>query len=96
MAEAIVGRVDWQDEVSGFCRCPGAALHTSATGKKDCRVNIDGAPKIYCFHASCGPVVAEANRRLRRELGDPAAGWTGAAQCGRAARGWKHQAEGGD
>jgi hypothetical protein len=30
---------------------------------------VDGAPTIFCFHASCAPVVAEANRRLRRELG---------------------------
>jgi len=32
-------------------------------------VNVDGAPTIFCFHASCAPAVAEANRRLRRELG---------------------------
>jgi hypothetical protein len=68
VAASIVGAVDWQTEVSGFCRCPGEALHTHKTGKKDCRINVDGAPTIYCFHASCGPAVAEANRRLRREL----------------------------
>ncbi len=68
IAAGIVGAVDWQNEVSGFCRCPGEALHTSHTGKKDCRVNVDGAPTIFCFHASCAPAVAEANRRLRREL----------------------------
>jgi hypothetical protein len=65
--------VDWQSEVSGFCTCPGEGLHTSHNGKKDCRVNVDGAPTIFCFHASCIGVVAEANRRLRRELG--AAPW---------------------
>jgi hypothetical protein len=48
-------------------------MHTSANGKKDCRVNVDGAPTIFCFHASCAAAVAEANRRLRRELG--AAPW---------------------
>ena len=68
VAEGIVGRVDWQNEVSGFCRCPGERMHTSANGKKDCRVSVDGAPTIFCFHASCAAVVAEANRRLRREL----------------------------
>lgn len=35
---------------------------------KDCRVSVDGAPTIFCFHASCAPAVAEANQRLRREL----------------------------
>jgi hypothetical protein len=69
VAERILGRVDWQNEVSGFCRCPGEAMHTSHNGKKDCRVNVDGAPTIFCFHASCAPAVADANRRLRRELG---------------------------
>jgi hypothetical protein len=69
IAGGIVGAVDWQTEVSGFCRCPGAALHTHKTGKKDCRVSVDGAPTIYCFHSSCGPVVAEANRKLRCAMG---------------------------
>jgi hypothetical protein len=41
------------------------------TGKKDCRVCVDGAPTIYCFHSSCAEAVAAANKRLRRELGSP-------------------------
>lgn len=69
IAVRLLGAVDWQSEVSGFCRCPGAALHTSRTGTKDCRVNIDCAPTIFCFHASCISVVAEVNHRLRREIG---------------------------
>jgi hypothetical protein len=69
IAARLLGPIDWQSEVSGFCRCPGEALHTSRTGPKDCRVSIDGAPTIFCFHASCVGAVAEANRRLRRELG---------------------------
>jgi hypothetical protein len=69
IAARLLGTIDWQSEVSGYCRCPGAALHTSATGRKDCRVNLDGAPTIYCFHASCAPAVADANLALRRALG---------------------------
>jgi hypothetical protein len=68
-ASRLLGPIDWQTEVSGYCRCPGQALHTHPNAKKDCRVNIDGVPTIFCFHASCAPAVAEANRRLRRELG---------------------------
>jgi hypothetical protein len=68
IAERIVGAIDWQTEVSGFCRCPGEALHTQRTGKKDCRVSVDGAPTIYCFHSSCAEAVATTNRRLRRTL----------------------------
>lgn len=69
IAERVVGPVAWQNEVSGFCRCPGEALHTGPNATKDCRVSVDGAPTIFCFHASCGTTVAEANQRLRRELG---------------------------
>src|SRR5512146_2750651 len=68
IAGRLLGPIDWQTEVSGFCRCPGEAFHTSANGKRDCRVNVDGAPTIFCFHASCAPAVAEANRRLRSAL----------------------------
>ena len=69
VAAGIVGAVDWQTEVSGFCRCPGESLHTHPTGKKDCRVSVDGAPTIYCFHSSCEAAVAAANRALRRAIG---------------------------
>ena len=71
IASSLLGGVDWQSAVSGYCRCPGEAQHTHRTAKKDCRVNVDGAPTIHCFHASCAPIVAEANKRLRRELGTP-------------------------
>jgi hypothetical protein len=69
IAAGIVGAVDWQTEVSGFCRCPGESLHTQRTGKQDCRVNVDGAPTIFCFHASCTPAVAVANHKLRCAIG---------------------------
>ena len=69
IAGALLGKIDWQSEVSGFCRCPGEALHTTKTGKKDCRVSVDGAPTIFCFHATCAAAVAGVNMRLRRELG---------------------------
>ena len=84
IAFQIVGVIDWQSAVSGFCRCPGEALHTHKTGKKDCRVNVDGAPTIYCFHSSCVPAVTEANKRLRRELG--AGSWEIALPSGRVLR----------
>jgi hypothetical protein len=75
IAQRIVGRVDWQTEVSGFCTCPGESMHTSHNGKRDCRVNVDGAPTIFCFHASCSAAVAE--------------GWigrSGTRSCGKARR----------
>ncbi len=69
IAAGIVGAVEWETEVSGLCRCPGESRHTHRTGKKDCRVNVDGAPTIHCFHSSCAEAVAAANHRLRSELG---------------------------
>ncbi len=69
IASSILGPIDWETEVTGFCHCPGETLHTIRTGKKDCRVSLDGAPTLYCFHASCASVVDETNRRLRREVG---------------------------
>ncbi|MGZ4973503.1 MAG: hypothetical protein ACXWKG_10970 [Limisphaerales bacterium] len=69
VATQLLGPIDWQSEVSGFCRCPGESLHTSANGEKDCRVNVDGAPTIFCFHASCASAVADANHKLRSTLG---------------------------
>ena len=42
ITERILGRVDWQSDVSGFCKCPGEAMHTSQNGKRDCRVSVDG------------------------------------------------------
>ncbi|MEY4385338.1 MAG: hypothetical protein RLY20_621, partial [Verrucomicrobiota bacterium] len=68
IAAGILGQIDWQTEVSGFCRCPGESLHTSKSAPKDCRVNVDGAPTIHCFHASCASAVAAANLNLRRQL----------------------------
>ncbi|MEI8289110.1 MAG: hypothetical protein WCH99_06520 [Verrucomicrobiota bacterium] len=69
IATALVGEIDWQNDVSGFCRCPGESLHTTKTGKKDCRVSVDGAPTLFCFHATCASAVTTVNQRLRRELG---------------------------
>jgi hypothetical protein len=69
MAVSLLGPVAWETDVSGFCRCPGERLHTHPNGPKDCRVSVDGAPTVHCFHASCAEVVAATNQRLRRELG---------------------------
>jgi hypothetical protein len=84
VAERILGKIDWQTEVSGLCKCPGEAFHTSRNGRKDCRVNVDGAPTIFCFHSSCIAAVAEANRRLRRALAGGE--WTIALPGGRTLR----------
>lgn len=55
-------------DADGYCRCPGAALHTTAGGRRDCRITFDPAgqemPKCHCFHASC----ADARGAFMRDL----------------------------
>ena len=68
IAQQLLGPIDWQTEISGFCKCPGEHLHTQPNGPKDCRVNIDGAPTIHCFHANCAEPVSVANLHLRQKL----------------------------
>ncbi len=68
IAEQILGAIQWTDE-SGFCKCPGEHLHTSANGVKDCKVMLDTVPTIKCFHGSCAGIVAGVNHELRSQIG---------------------------
>ena len=69
VAERLLGQIEWSDEFSGFCKCPGEHLHTSKTGPKDCLLRIDGAPTAKCFHASCSGIIAGVNLELRSLIG---------------------------
>jgi len=68
IAEGILGPIRWEDQVTGYALCPGACTHSSET-TDEVRVKIDGAPTIACFHSSCSELVAEANFRLRSQIG---------------------------
>ena len=59
----VLGAIDWQTDVTGYCKCPGQALHTNPNGKRDCRVHVDGAPTIFCA-ARLAPGSRRANRDL--------------------------------
>lgn len=63
--EKLYPTIEWEDDVTGFITCPGEALHTHPTKKRDCRIKIDGAPTIFCLHHSCKPAVDDANYELR-------------------------------
>jgi hypothetical protein len=69
IAENLLGEVTWTEVDTGYCRCPGADLHTNPNGPRDCRVIVSGAPTVFCLHSSCAGAVEEANRRLRSEIG---------------------------
>ena len=65
VAEELLGPVDWQNEDSGFCQCPGSHRHTAPSRERDCRVYLDAedgyAPTIHCFHESCKDEVRDEN-----------------------------------
>lgn len=68
IAEKILGPIQWTED-GGFCKCPGQHLHTSANGARDCKVMLDGAPTIKCFHDSCAGIVEGVNHELRSQIG---------------------------
>ena len=69
IATELLGDIDWQSETSGFCACPGKHLHTTGDGERDCKIELDGAPTIHCFHKSCRGIKAGVNHELRSRIG---------------------------
>jgi hypothetical protein len=69
IATGLLGAVDWQSETSGFVACPGKHLHTSGDNDRDCKVELDSAPTIHCFHNSCRGILEGANHTLRSRIG---------------------------
>jgi hypothetical protein len=68
IAVGIVGAIEWLSENEGLCECPGKAMHTSNNGKRDCKIYLDGAPTLACFHSSCKRLVEAKNAELRKAL----------------------------
>ena len=69
-----LGELDEHPEGYAYCACPGASLHSSPTGKRDCRVYFQsGAPTIFCLHDSCAGAVEAMNKTIRSSLGKLAA-----------------------
>ena len=73
VAESLLGEIHWKENGdSGYCTCPGRDLHSNANAKTDCQVwlGMDGrVPTIHCVHDSCCGPIADANHKLRSELG---------------------------
>lgn len=67
IAESILGSVEWNGNW-GYCDCPGQTLHTTNSGKKDCRILIEGAPHLYCFHSSCESMRLDTQKEIRRAI----------------------------
>lgn len=69
VAESLLGTVEWISDQQGYCPCPGIALHKAGNSPRDCRVSVDGAPSVHCFHASCRQEVDRINASLRSLIG---------------------------
>ena len=83
IAESILGAIEWDGAEVGFCQCPGIELHTTKNGDRDCKVMLDRAPTITCFHTSCRGALEAANRRLRSAIGKAERGQQSAWQAPR-------------
>lgn len=69
IAEKILGPIQWDNDLHGFCQCPGQDLHTTATNERDCEIHLDRAPTVHCFHDHCRGVLMGVNHELRRQIG---------------------------
>jgi hypothetical protein len=70
IAVEILGQaIEFDTASHGLLICPGKHLHTARDGPRDCEINLDGAPTIYCFHQSCQPVLDGFNKLLRSRIG---------------------------
>jgi hypothetical protein len=76
IAEASLIIIEWQDASTGFCKCDGEHLHSHPTGKRDCKVMLNGAPTVFCLHTSCTYHIEQANHRLRSAIGKAQRGGT--------------------
>lgn len=66
--ESLFRDVSWKDGETGYIQCPGHHCHTGKSSPKDCKIHLDGAPTIFCFHQSCFGMVEKANYSMRRAL----------------------------
>jgi hypothetical protein len=69
IAVELFGKIDWKSETHGFVACPGRHLHTTGDGERDCEIHLDGAPTLFCFHASCRGIIVGVNHELRSRIG---------------------------
>ena len=69
IAGEMLGNIKWTSATSGFCVCPGNHLHTAANGERDCKIELDGAPTVHCFHNSCSGIIAGVSHELRSRIG---------------------------
>jgi hypothetical protein len=62
IAEKLLGAIEWKSDFDGIVeKCPGAHLHNTGDGRRDCAIYISGAPTVKCFHDSCRGIIDGVN-----------------------------------
>jgi hypothetical protein len=69
IAVELLGQIDWQSDTSGLVTCPGKNLHTTGDNGRDCMIQLDNVPTIFCFHSSCHGTLDGVNHTLRSRIG---------------------------
>src|SRR5262245_31601051 len=64
VAGEVLGHIDWESESEGFTTCPGKRLHSTTNRLRDCKVDLDRAPTVHCFHDSCRGILDGVNREI--------------------------------
>jgi hypothetical protein len=65
---SVLDDIDWEDDATGYCECPGELLHSTSNGTR-LRIKLDAIPSAHCFHQSCKPLLAPINYELRSRIG---------------------------
>lgn len=69
IAVGIIGtEIEWESETRGYYLCPLAEIHTTKTGSKHSRVDLDSVPTFFCWHSSCREFTELATAELRSQL----------------------------
>lgn len=69
IATELLGEVNWESETRGYITCPGKHRHSTGNSETDCRLDLDSAPNVFCFHNSCRGILDGVNHELRSRIG---------------------------
>ena len=65
VASQLLGAIDWQTEVSGYCKCPGESLYPAAAVENG-GLGLRLSPDLDCCQAAFEVVIDEFIKKLCR------------------------------
>lgn len=69
IAEQHLGPINWLNDQTGYCACPGYNSHTTGEGQRDCIIYLNDVPTLHCLHSSCREIIVRKNHELRQSIG---------------------------